>query len=85
MGALDLVRGRETHQIATAGASFDPDRHAGYSGSSTSNSTLGLEEQNEKETQAQPDQITADAQAGVQEAEAAALVWSKKAVFLTYA
>ncbi|XRM40407.1 Siderochrome iron transporter 2 [Aspergillus tubingensis] len=48
-------------------------------------SRLSLEAQNEKEIEAHPDQVTKDAQLGVQKAEAAALVWSKKAVYATYA
>lgn len=31
------------------------------------------------------DQVTQDAQLGVKKAEAAALVWSKKTLYLTYA
>ncbi|KAL2822693.1 major facilitator superfamily domain-containing protein [Aspergillus cavernicola] len=40
---------------------------------------------NEKEVEQNPDRITADAHLGVQKAEAAAMVWSKKAVWATYA
>ncbi|KKY17973.1 putative siderochrome-iron [Phaeomoniella chlamydospora] len=47
--------------------------------------TASLEQKNEKEVQVHPDQVTADAQLGVQKAEAAALVWSKTAVYCTYA
>ena len=52
---------------------------------SSDQSRLSLEAQNEKEIEAHPDQVTKDAQLGVQKAEAAALVWSKKAVYATYA
>ncbi|KAF7591348.1 hypothetical protein BBP40_001672 [Aspergillus hancockii] len=48
-------------------------------------SSLSLEARNEKEVQQHPDAVTQDAYMGQQKAEAAALVWSKKAVILTYA
>ncbi|OJI84632.1 hypothetical protein ASPTUDRAFT_40640 [Aspergillus tubingensis CBS 134.48] len=44
-----------------------------------------LEQRAEKEVQEHPDEITGDAQAGVQKAEATALVWSRKALYVTYA
>ncbi|KAJ5711109.1 Major facilitator coppper-regulated transporter crmC [Penicillium malachiteum] len=47
--------------------------------------TQSLEERNEREVLEHPDQITHDAQAGVQKAEATALVWSKKGLYSTYA
>ncbi|KGO74360.1 Major facilitator superfamily domain, general substrate transporter [Penicillium italicum] len=47
--------------------------------------TQSLEERNEKKLLEQPDVVTEDAQIGVQKAEAAALVWSKTALYLTYA
>ena len=46
---------------------------------------MSLEAANEKSIEKHPDEITRNAYAGVQKAEAAALVWSKKAVILTYA
>jgi hypothetical protein len=52
---------------------------------SDSTDTNSLEARNEIEVQQHPDQITADAHIGVQKAEAAALVWGKTALFLTYA
>ncbi|CAK7199567.1 hypothetical protein SEUCBS139899_002248 [Sporothrix eucalyptigena] len=45
---------------------------------------LSLEQQNEKEIIEHPDQVTKDAQLGVQKAEAVALVWSKKTAYLVY-
>lgn len=48
-------------------------------------SRASLEQLDEKEVQARPDQVTADAALGVQKAEAAALVWPKWAVYCTYA
>jgi len=47
--------------------------------------TLSLEARDEKEVQQHPNQLTADAATGVKKAEASALVWSKTAVYLTYA
>lgn len=48
-------------------------------------SRVSLEQLDEKEINAHPDQVTADAAVGVQKAEAAALVWPKWAVYCTYA
>ncbi|KAL4880521.1 major facilitator superfamily domain-containing protein [Aspergillus karnatakaensis] len=48
-------------------------------------SDLDLFARNEKEIEQNPDQVTRDAHLGVQKAEAAALVWNKKAVYATYA
>ncbi|KAE8367891.1 major facilitator superfamily domain-containing protein [Aspergillus caelatus] len=50
----------------------------------TDSSRLSLEARNEKEAQEHPNQVTRDAHLGQQKAEAAALVWSKKAVRFTY-
>ncbi|KFG78297.1 siderochrome-iron transporter [Metarhizium anisopliae] len=44
-----------------------------------------LEEKNEREVQQHPQEVTASAELGVQKAEAAALVWTKKTVYCTYA
>jgi hypothetical protein len=54
-------------------------------GTDTDLSRLSLEARNEKEIQQHPNEVTANAHLGVQKAEAAALVWSKKAVWATYA
>ncbi|KAL4968093.1 putative siderochrome-iron transporter [Aspergillus stella-maris] len=48
-------------------------------------SDLDLFARNEKEIEQNPDQVTKDAHLGVQKAEATTLVWSKKAVYATYA
>lgn len=45
---------------------------------------LSLVDENEKEIIEHPDEITKSAQIGVQKAEAAALVWSKTAVYAIY-
>ena len=62
-------------------------RRAGvFADQATSDSdTLSLEARNEKEIELHPDQVTRGAELGVQKAEAAALVWSRKAVLATYA
>ncbi|KAF3769046.1 siderophore iron transporter [Cryphonectria parasitica EP155] len=45
---------------------------------------VSLEQLDEKEIQAHPDQVTGEAAIGVQKAEAAAIVWPKWAVYCTY-
>ena len=67
----------------TADEKHDPKVSQDFSGSDSD--TLSLEARNEKEIQTHPDQVTRDAELGVQKAEAAALVWSKPAVYATYA
>ena len=52
---------------------------------SDSDDTLSLEAQNEKETKLHPDEVTRNADTGIQKAEAAALVWPMWAVYCTYA
>ncbi|KAK4864421.1 hypothetical protein LT330_009949 [Penicillium expansum] len=47
--------------------------------------THSLEDKNERELLEHPDQVTQEAQVGVQKAEATALVWSKTALYATYA
>jgi hypothetical protein len=47
--------------------------------------TQSLEERNEREILEHPDEITQKAQVGVQKAEATALVWSRPALYATYA
>lgn len=44
-----------------------------------------LEERNERQVLDYPDEVTQDAQIGVQKAEATALVWSRTALYATYA
>ncbi|KAL4923191.1 putative siderochrome-iron transporter [Aspergillus undulatus] len=48
-------------------------------------SDLSIFARNEKEIEQNPDKITQNAHLGVQKAEATTLVWSKKAVYATYA
>jgi hypothetical protein len=52
----------------------------------SSGDDLSMEQRNEKEVELHPNEITkGDGPLGVQKAEAAALVWSKNAVYCTYA
>lgn len=53
--------------------------------SESDSSRISLEQLDEKEVNAHPDQVTEGATLGVQKAEAAALVWPKWAVYCTYA
>lgn len=91
MGVLDQIRGRKDNTIVSdlAPSGIQEPKLAAdvpETGPSSSGSeTLSLEAQNDKDIQQNPDQVTRDAQLGVQKAEAAALVWSKKAVYATYA
>jgi len=89
MGIFDKFTGRTAAGAAdgvTATENFE--RENGKSGNYTSGSdsdSLDLLDKNEKDIREHPDEITASAQPGIQKAEAAALVWSKKAVYATYA
>lgn len=77
-GAAGVVTGTETAERK--------DQEAGtYMTESDSDSSLDLADRNEKDILAHPDEITLGALPGVQKAEAAALVWSQKAVYCLYA
>ncbi|KAK4089027.1 hypothetical protein Purlil1_6460 [Purpureocillium lilacinum] len=92
MRLLNVISNRKNAQTADAVAGF-PERQPGgkdeagvFADQATSDSdTLSLEARNEKEIELHPDQVTRGAELGVQKAEAAALVWSRKAVLATYA
>ncbi|UNI16000.1 Siderochrome iron transporter 2 [Purpureocillium takamizusanense] len=93
MRLLNVISNRKNAQAADAVAGF-PERQPGTKDeagvfadqATTSDSdTLSLEARNEKEVELHPDQVTRGAELGVQKAEAAALVWSRKAVLATYA
>ncbi|KAF2859422.1 putative siderochrome-iron transporter [Piedraia hortae CBS 480.64] len=56
-----------------------------FTKSGESNDDLSLKEANEKEIETNPNTVSKKDPIGVQKAEAAALVWSKKAVYATYA
>ncbi|KAI3054129.1 hypothetical protein CBS147353_11466 [Aspergillus niger] len=74
MGFLNREKTAETVNVnmATLEAQADSNRQS-------------LEQKNEKEVQEHPDEVTGDARAGVQKAEATALVWTKKTLYSTYA
>jgi len=97
MGVLDIVRpGRDGRDkaaptetdadekqgaTATAGVNDSDQQDAAYSDPET----RSLEAREDKEVTAHPDSITEGTYAGLQKAEAVALVWSRKAVLATYA
>lgn len=93
MGVLELVRGRNDSQhihdaIVTSEPAEPKDTTEAPAAEAPPDYTSrkpSLEEQNEKEISEHPDQVTTDAQIGIKKAEAAALVWTKKAVYCTYA
>ncbi|OJJ36911.1 hypothetical protein ASPWEDRAFT_108520 [Aspergillus wentii DTO 134E9] len=88
-----MVRNRKDSEIVsdlTATENHQPKQTSpedppAYSGSESEDRRLSLEARNEKAIEQEPDQVTKSAHLGVQKAEAAALVWSKKAVYITYA
>lgn len=90
MGVLDLVRGRNNTSVAS-GLVVTEDQDQQFRESepknpgSDSNDRSSLEARAEREIQLHPGQVTEDADLGVQKAEAAALVWSKKALICIYA
>ncbi|KAJ6084665.1 MFS general substrate transporter [Penicillium sp. IBT 16267x] len=78
MGSVvDRLKGRKaTHTVDDLRPADESNAHLPHSGS--------LEGSNQK-VESNPDEVTKEAQLGVQKAEAAALVWSKKAVYMIYA
>ena len=92
MGVLDNIRGRDTSQLNAAVHRSEPAEvpnekfpAQAQDISSSDSDTLSLEARNEKEIRLHPDQITANAELGVQKAEAVTLVWGKKTVYAVYA
>lgn len=93
MGVLDLVRGRRSEQVIAEGNDFSHDEKnraavsddAEPSSDTDSQSNLSLAAKEDKEVREHPNEITKDADLGVQKAEAAALVWSKTTVYCIYA
>ncbi|KAJ5826035.1 hypothetical protein N7474_003173 [Penicillium riverlandense] len=96
MGVLDTVRGRDGRDNAaqtetdvyekqgTTAASGVKDGDQQYA-LNADPETRSLEAREDKEVSAHPGSITEGTYAGLQKAEAVALVWSRKAVFGTYA
>nr|ANF07276.1 MFS transporter [Paecilomyces fulvus] len=91
MGVLDLIKGRNDHHVAEAviaeSEAYQPskDETPVPNPSGSDSETLSLEVREARENEKHPDEVTQGAQLGVQKAEAAALVWGKKAVYGTYA
>jgi len=90
--SLNNLRNRRDDHVAASVVDNDaestkhkPSWEQEASGSGSDSDTLSLEARNEKEVQLHPDSITTNALPGQQKAEAAALVWSKTAVYCTYA
>jgi len=83
MGVFDNIRGRKDTDIA-AGV-MDGDEKSQYASDLSDASSMSLEAREDKEIREHPDQVTQSAHLGVQKAEATALVWSKKAVYASYA
>lgn len=84
MGVFDVFRGRQDSQVVE-------DLHVSehepkdLQALDDTRERTSLEARNEKAIEQHPDEVTENAYRGVKQAEAAALVWSKKAVYLTYA
>lgn len=86
MGFIPTIRLRKAAGVAEAATEFDDDKHdVGYGISDSVCDALSLEAKNEREVRQHPSDVTWQADLGVQKAEAAALVWSKKTVWATYA
>lgn len=89
MGVLDLVRGRNNTNVASGVVVTEDQQHREKSPlqnpDSDSNDRSSLEARAEREIELNPGQVTEGADLGVQKAEAAALVWSKKALIGIYA
>ncbi|KAJ5580338.1 uncharacterized protein N7459_006323 [Penicillium hispanicum] len=77
MGVVDRLRGRKATEVVE---DLGPVENANEK--STDADELARANQ---EAEVHPDEITKEAQFGVQKAEAVALVWGKKAVYATYA
>ena len=83
MPMFDTLRRRKDGAIAPD--LVKDDTRVSHDASGSDSDDLSLTAKNEKEIQAHPDRVTSGVHEGVQKAEAAALVWSKKVVCLTYA
>lgn len=86
MGVFNLARNRRDDRVAADAVQFsDPSKDFETPGTASDSDTLSLEAKNEKEVQEHPDQVTEYAGLGVKKAEATALVWSKPALYCTFA
>ncbi|KAL4778915.1 major facilitator superfamily domain-containing protein [Aspergillus varians] len=83
MGVLDKFLSHDrAPEINTPTEPKEPQEPAAHESDS---SNFDLFAQNEREVEQNPDKVTQDAHIGVQKAEATALVWDKKIVYLVYA
>lgn len=85
MSLASLFRGRGQLHITNIEIEHEPPSADPNGTIEASSSRLSLRERNEKEVDDHGDRVTAGAQLGVQKAEAVTLVWSRTAVYLTYA
>lgn len=85
MGVFDNVRRRNGTRTASAFAETQQEKDDTDVSVNSPTRTLSLEARNEAEIEAHPDVTTEKAHIGVQKAEATALVWSKPALYATFA
>ncbi|KAL4811065.1 major facilitator superfamily domain-containing protein [Aspergillus unguis] len=85
MAILDKITTRDREPAEPAHESKEPHNNVANEGHESDSTDQTLFARNEKEVERNPDKVTEDAHLGVQKAEAAAMVWSKKAVYATYA
>ncbi|PWY93103.1 MFS general substrate transporter [Aspergillus sclerotioniger CBS 115572] len=81
MGAVDRLRGRKTNHVVD---DLQPVENDNSENRQTKEPTDNVGEK-EAAAQERPEEVSREAPIGVQKAEAAALVWSKKAIYGTYA
>lgn len=90
MGVSDLIRGRNNTQLAqsVAGSKFHDlnyqVRVSSPNNAGSQNSMVTLNSRKEPPSQSRQE-VTQNARLGIQKAEAAALAWSKKTAYGTYA
>ena len=87
MGIFDRFTGRKAGETETVAGTENSHGKTEVATNyvSGSDSDLDLVDRNEKEILEHPDEVTVDAQPGVQKAEAVALVWSKTSLYIIYA
>ncbi len=84
MGLFDLSRGRKDARAEAVAGTEIYSNETDHDVSASDSDTMSLEAKNEKEIELNPNEVTAEAQLGIQKAEAAALTWSKPVVYATY-
>lgn len=89
MGFIGFTRGRQTEQAVASGNVYTDEKprefYSQESAPGSDSDDRSLEAKEEAEVQRHPNQITQNAELGVQKAEAAALVWTKTSLYLTFA